>query len=251
MPDDEIAALATEIDDGKDDAQDQAGRNLQDREDGTPDQGDGAEGEGQDEGPDEVADEPQRRPSRRDARIERLIAARDADKERADRLERQVQELNAAQQRTQTRQETPEEESGRMALMTPDERSEYRLNKALRQIEQSNQRTQFLAAETADKAAFEAKAQSDPLYAKLAPDVEKELATLRGQGQNVPREILMTLAVGRLAMAARGKKNGQTARGAAKLARETTAPLNGKGDQTANRRRSNDTPAKRLQDVQI
>lgn len=246
---DEIESLATEIDDGSKAQGSEAQGEQPEAED------EGQEEGGQDEGPDAVVDEPARRPSRENARIRSLVesqkaaaAAQAREAERNDRLERQLEELRG---RTNQRQESPEEEAARLSLMQPEERSDYKLNKALRQVDEISRRSAFQASEVADKAAFEAKVQMDPLYAKLAPDVEKELATLRAGGQNVPREILFQLAVGRAALAARGKKNGQKERGAANLRRETTAPLNGKGDQSAARRRTNDTPAKRLVDVQI
>jgi hypothetical protein len=251
MPD-EIEKLATEIDNGSNGpAQDQ-----EQQEGPAADEGDGPEGEEADgESPDEVESEPARRPSRRDARISNLLEAQKRSEERAAReeernarLERQLDEIRG---RTGQRQESPEEEQARMSLMTPEERSDFKLNKALKQVEETSRRTQFLASEAADKAAFEAKSQIDPLYARMAPDVEKELDKLRAQGQNVPRQVLFELAVGRAALAARGKTKGQKERGAANLRRETTSPLNGKGDQSASRRRTNDTPAKRLQDVSI
>jgi hypothetical protein len=250
MPD-ELEKIAGELDDGGQ----TAGRDVQDREDGTPEpvatgEGDGRdEGEGADEqGPDEV-EPPQRRPGRRDARIETLLVQREADKERAERLERQVEELRA--QRTTQRQESPEEEAARLSLMNPEERSDYKLTKALRQIEVSNRQTAFVAQEAADKAAFDAKVGIDPLYARMQPAVDKTLAELRAQGQNVPREVLFQLEVGKAALAARSKTQGQKDKGAQRVRNQSTPPLNGKGDTAVQRRARSDTPAKRLENVQI
>lgn len=250
MPDDEIEALATEIDNGGEaPAQGEKRGKEASAEDAV--QPEDAEDEGQDEGPDGVEPEPARRPGRRDARIATLLEAQKSEKERNDRLERQLEEFRTTRNQPQQRQESPEEESARLALMSPEERSDYKLNRAEQRFAAMQQQTQFLAMETADKAAFEAKASVDPVWAKRKDAVEKILSELRSKGQNVPRQVLMELVVGREALAAIGKKNAQKEKGAANLRRETTAPLNGKGDQTPARRRAGDTPAKRLDGVSI
>lgn len=247
MPDDEIENLATEIDSGGEVQQgEKRGKEAVVTQDDQPE----TEDEGADEGPDAVEGEPERKP-RASARIAALVEAQKSEKERNDRLERQLEELRTSRNQLQARQESPEEESARLALMAPEERSEYKLNKALRQVAAVTQQSEFRAQEVADKASFDARVSNDPLYEKLAPKVEATLKELRAQGQNVPRQVLFELEVGRAALAARGKTKGQKDKGAANLRRETTAPLNGKGDQALARRRAGDTPASRLKDVQI
>lgn len=248
MPDDEIENLATEIDSGSEVQQgEKRGKEAVVTQDDQPE----TEDEGADEGPDAVEGEPARRPSRREARIAALVEAQKSEKERNDRLERQLEELRTSRNQPQARQESPEEESARLALMAPEERSDYKLNKALRAVQAVTQQSEFRAQEVADKAAFDARVSMDPLYEKMASKVEATLKELRAQGQNVPRQVLFELEVGRAALAARGKTKGQKDKGAANLRRETTAPLNGKGDQAPARRRAGDSPASRLKDVQI
>lgn len=248
MSDDEIENLATEIDSGSEVQQgEKRGKETVVAQDDQPE----TEDEVQDEGPDAVEDEPARRPSRREARIAALVEAQRSEKERNDRLERQLEELRTSRNQPQARQESPEEENARMALMAPEERSEYRLNKALRQVDAITRQSEFRSQEISDKAAFDAKCSIDPVYKRLAPKVEETLKELRAAGQNVPRQVLYYLELGKAADAARGKANGQKDKGAANLRRETTAPLNGKGDQAPARRRAGDSPASRLKDVQI
>src|SRR5258708_6168663 len=67
-----------------------------------------------------------RRPSRRDARIQTLLEAGKVERERSERLEREIMEIKAAQQAAR-QQPSPEQETERLAMMTPEERSEYKL----------------------------------------------------------------------------------------------------------------------------
>lgn len=243
--DEEIDALPEEDDD-------------QEEGEGTAED-DGAEGEGLEAGGQETAQrqnerevESERKPSRANSRIRTLADELRAERERGAQRDRELAELRAAQGQRQQPRETREEREARLALMSPEERSEYRLNEALELNNRRMAEMQFSMQDTADRSAFQARAATDKLVAKYAPQVESELAKLRSQGQNVGREQLFTYLVGQAALAARGKstekaqKDGQT-----RIRRQTTRPLNGKGDTASARGRTSDSLERRLENIDI
>jgi hypothetical protein len=193
-------------------------------------------------------------PARRNSARETIRTLRQRAQEaedRAARIEREVQEARAAAQRAQPK-ESREDREARLALMDPEQRSEFRLNEALEQNRRDMALMQFQMQDTADRTSFEAKAATDKLYAKWAPKVEAELADLRRQGQNVSREQLFAYLVGKSALEGRGKTSPKQAReGQRRVKAATSRPTNGRGDVGADRRRSGDSPAKRLEGIEI
>lgn len=204
------------------------------------------------EGADEVAEEPTRqrgrRPSRAEARITALARERDELRERMARLEAQTEE-RLRQQASPQRQEDPRERAARMALMTPEERTEFRLAEAEQRNARTMQEMQFQHADALDRTTFEMRAAADPIVKKYAAEVEQRLTQLRAQGQNVSRQALLAFIVGEKALAKRGNQNLQ-AKGQRQIARQQARPVNGKGD-VAPQRGRNSTPAQRLEGVPI
>lgn len=207
-----------------------------------------AEDDGLDE---EMVEEVDDRPSREEARIEALrtrseqnaVAAAE-ERVRREMLERQIAE---------TRQrEDPAFEAERLALMTPEERADYKLNKALGEMDLRAKREAFRIEDIADRAAFEAKVSSDPLYARFADKVEAQLAELRRQNQNIGRERLFKYLVGEHVLASRGQRNTSDApRRNQNVDRQRTQSVRGRTDTQVGRRETSDTPAKRLNGVLI
>lgn len=218
-----------------------------------PDEVETAEEDGGEGDAEEVDDEPeQRRPSRAQTRIQTLRREAEEARDRASRFERELQEARAEQQRRAT-QMTPEQEAEKLLLMTPEERSDYKLNKALAEMRREQQMAAFRAEDMADQTAFQAKAQSDPLYRKYADRVEQQRQEFLKQGQAIPREQLFYWMVGKEAVAARTSKGAQRQKRQAQdnVRRQTVAPGNGKADVRGERRQSTNTPAKRLEGVII
>lgn len=207
---------------------------------------DGEEGA---EGPDSDVAEPARRPSRADARIQSLVRAREEDKRN---FQRELDEVRQRLNQPQQRQESPEEESARMALMSPDERTDYRLNKADRQHREQMQAFAFQTAETADQSSFRTEIRANPALQRYEAEVEEVLAAVRRRGLNLPRMEVLHNVLGRATMAALGKKNGKQAeRGARNISRQTTTPVNGRGDVQTQRRRGATSARERLEGVEI
>ncbi len=197
-----------------------------------------------------------RRPSRRDARIQTLLERAETEKQHRERIERELMEFKAEQQARQ-RQVSPEQEQERLALMTPDERADYKLNKALTDLRREQALSNFRNEDMADKARFDAKATSDKVYAKYADRVEQaRLKYMREQNTVIPREELLKHMVGEDVLKSRGKTAAkQVAKGRENIQRQQAPLANGRGNAQADRRSAQgNTPqarAARLANVSI
>lgn len=202
----------------------------------------------------EEPEEEQPRRSRENDRIRTLreraeeeARARAAERERADRFERELSEIRA-----RTQAETESQKAERLALMTPEERSEYRVNEALNSHRREIAAVTFRMEDQADKAAFQAKAAVDPLWGKWADQVEAKRVEFLRQGTVVPRAELLKWLVGESVLSGRGPETArQAARGKENIRRQQVSAATGRTDVSTSRRRSADTPAKRLEGMQI
>lgn len=206
------------------------------------------------DGEDDEVDESPRR-SRRDARIETLRAR--AEEERQERIrdrerfERELSELRAQQQVRDRAQETEAQRAERLALMTPEERSQALLGEAMETNRRELAMVTFKMEDQADKRAFDALATVDPLYAKFAPKVEEELRKLRLAGQNIDRERLFKYLVGEHVLGARKTRPSQEQRRGSERVRRQQAPAVRTRADVVDRRQPSDSPAKRLEGVLI
>ena len=203
---------------------------------------------------DDPEPEPARPASRGAQRIAALAERTKAAEERAERVERQLAELS----RTRNEQLTEQQEAERLALMTPEERSDYKLEKARREFDFKLGQAQFQSADQADRVAFSSQVASNPVFAKYESEVERRLTELRMGNpqkgippQNIPRIEMLKWVIGdrALAQAGAGAKGKQKAAG--RVAAQTVAPSGAKGNVAAQRGRQQDTPAKRLEGVPI
>ena len=179
--------------------------------------------------------------------------AREAQAEKV-RLEQELAALRA--ERAAPKVDTEAEEKARLALMTAEERVEYRLEKAERDNKRQLQLMQFQMADSNDKAAFETKGAYDPRYKKYASEVEALLAQERRQGRDFPRETILRFVLGGKVMDAKKDVKRQQAQGRDNIRRQQTRPSGGQSDVPARRGRvgQGDTLAdleRRLEGVQI
>lgn len=193
----------------------------------------------------------QRQPSRGERRFQTLSRELTEQRQRNDELNRRLDAVIAGQPRPQ-QGETPEARANRLALLTPEERIREELQVAQQGHARDMQAIQFTVRDTGDKAAFEAKATVDPLFAKWKPKVEAELTALRAQGQNVDREKLMFYLIGKNAVETRKQQSGQQRRDAGgRVRRQQTRPSNSGSDTAGNRRDRNSSLERRLEDQSI
>ncbi len=230
-----------ELEDGVNETEGDAGPEdleVDGEDEGTPDQ----PVEGEDDGSPEdeeidAAAAGDKKPGRAESRIQRLRQeAQDARREAAENKRLLEQALSNSRQPAQP-QETVEMEQARLALMTPEERVDYKLAKAEQRNLQNTQNMQFQMQETADVAYFRGLVASDPVAAKYKDKVEAKLAEIRSKGQNVNREALLDLLVGqdmRAKRAAAAPK--QKAEADRRIARQKVPAGNSKGDTSAPKR---------------
>lgn len=193
--------------------------------------GDGSEPEGSE---DEVD---LGQPTRGQNRFQRLAnEARTAREEAAD-LRRRLDTFEAQQRQRQAPAENPADEAARLALMSPEERINYRLDQAERRNQQATAQMQFQLQENADRSGFAALCASDPLAARLASKVEAKLSEIRAQGQNVSREALLDFLIGQEVRQKQTKAGAQQRRTAQQqVTRQQVRPGASRGDAAAPRR---------------
>jgi hypothetical protein len=206
----------TETDGGTESEQSEVGDDSEDAP-----EGDGTEAEGQ---------EVEAKPSRAETRFQKLANEAKEAREEAAQARREIAEFKG-QQRQQAQQESPDQVAQRLALMTPEERLEYKLDQAERRNSQTMANMQFQMQDTGDKSAFHALCASDSTAARYKDKVESELSRLRSQGQNVSREALFTYMFGQDVRSKSGAARAKQGKdGERRLQRQKVAPGNSRGD---------------------
>lgn len=225
-------------------------------EDADEDGEEGDDGDDESEGQGEGSEEVKRKPSRYERRVETLR------KENARLREEQVahqkrvdDELKQLRQERMAPRLSPEEEAVRerelLAVMTPEERLDYRLEQSEKRNAGVLRQMAMSQADALDKANFQGKAAVDPRYKRYEAEVETELASLRAQGQNVSRDSLLAYVIGKKVLGQPAKAaEAQRAAGKQRIAAGTTKSLNGRGDVGAQRGKQTSL-AKRLENVRI
>lgn len=140
-----------------------------------------------------------------------------------DQLSRQFSTGNSEAQRR------AEEE--RVAAMEPEERAAYRIQKNREETNSLLAQSEWRTANRIDKSDFKALCRENPAYARVAEEVENELAKLHNRGQSVDRQILADNLIGRK-VANRAAKTGNDAqaRGDKDNKRQKARPAGGRSD---------------------
>lgn len=255
-PDDEAGAGGTPEDEripvdltDDEDAGDPVDEPGDEAEDDAPDDA------GEDEGEVAAAPEQRQQVSRRERQVSELRRARQELAEQNATLTRQLEELRRNPPQPQ-QYEDPRAEAERLALMSPEDRIQYTVDKSLQRHAQQQQIITNQLLDQSDRAAFEARAVNNPIAKKLAPEVERRLGELRSRGQNLPRDVVLTYIVGEKALAQMGKGKDKTAV-RERQRQQQARPANGRGDTSGDRRarRSGDSDVaaleRRLENVPI
>jgi hypothetical protein len=187
-------------------------------------------GEPEDAEDDEVDAAPEKpereaKPARSSGRVQRLAEERKRLSEELATARREADELRRRIPAQQA--EDPRVEQERLALMSPEDRSAYQLDKALRANRAETQQMLFQMQQNQDKTAFDLKAKDDPVYRRFAADVEREYQKVISQGRYAPREDILKYLVGQRALEKRGQPNAKAAMSRAKQAGK---PVSAKGD---------------------
>lgn len=185
------------------------------------------------EGDEDGEQPPSRQPSRGDRRITALTERTRLQADENARLTRELDNLRRNPPAPLAPVETAAQRAERLALLSPEERMEERLNEALTRNQHQTQQLTSQLMDQSDRASFESRATANPLFKKIATDVERELGALRARGENLPRETIATYLIGQRVLAQQGKaKPGAQQRRRA----QETRPVNGRGDVSGDRR---------------
>ena len=216
-----------------------------DDDDGSADSGED-DASGEDEGEGDRQDQV-RAPSRREQRIIALNKKAKEEKERADRLESELQQLRAPRGKSAAEIAAEEAaERARLEIMPPEEQTRYLLGKQKQEFDAKLGVIQFQTADASDKAAFEAICARNPVADKYRDRVEETLNTIRRNGGNTTRETALAYIVGQDALRrAAGAKTRQTKRGAERVSNQQSRPSGGRSDVTRDRSRGGDERAQR------
>lgn len=171
-----------------------------------------------------------------------------AAREKADAIERELASLRAERQQ-QTQQVSERERQERLALMTSEERMEFHLQELRAQQEQFQRQTQAQQADQADRAAYLAKAATDPRYKNYEAEVERELQSARARGLSITREGILAFVLGHKILT--GDKSVTTAArraGTARVNSQRTNPGGAASDQ-GGRKRGEKSLRERLEGV--
>lgn len=205
---------------------------------GEPDEGgdDGGDDDADDDSGEEIDAQPasESRGRRQYGELRRQNRER---QEAADRLAREnaelTRQLHEMRRQPSQRAESPEEREARyLRIEDPEQRvlQRWRDEQAARDAHNTN--IQFQLIDTTDKTGFQALCARNPVAQKLAGEVERRLADLRRQGQNLPREAVYTYLLGermRQRMDAKDRKPSASRR------RQEARPANGRGDAAVSR----------------
>jgi len=225
----------------EDDGREHADDGEEDRQGGT-----------EDEGPDFAEEARSDRPdlSRRQNRIRNLSRRLQESNRRNEDLERRLSTLERNGGRSERpREESQEEEQARMALMAPDERMQYTLDKGMRSVNAMIQNAQMTQAESADLASFRTLAATDRLARRFAPQVEELFQTLKSQGRMTAREIILDYVIGQQARQASNNGQGKQRRRQAEqtISRNRINTGSGRSDVQSERRRGGQSLEQRLE----
>jgi len=174
----------------------------------------------------EVEAEPEHEESSPEA--DAALAAIRAEKERGDRLEREMADLRQRQPQRPHVDETVEAENKKLAdpATTAAERWQIESNRVIRATQQNSQLALIQAQDIADKTSFARIAMTNAaLFKRYETRVEEELGKMRAKGFNASREQIMDNLIGkdmREGKFTKAKKADEPAAGKSAVARGKT-----------------------------
>lgn len=205
-------------------------------DDSGADEGDDDGGEGKDsDAPSDDEPKSAGKGSRANDRIRALRDREAAARRDAEELRAQLQERDRREQEARESARRREEEDDKDL---PYDQKLYRYaQRRDREVDSKLAQTEARLADQADRTSFGVKAATDPLYSKYADRVEEELAKMRRQGSNAPREAILTFLVGKDTIAARGSSSKQSAKAKERVKNARGEPVRARSDVSSHRQR--------------
>lgn len=139
--------------------------------------------------------------------------AREA-RERAERAEREAADIRAQNQRASSEEARRQADEDRiLADPNADANEKWRIqaNRRIRFAEQTAAQTAFTSQDSSDRANFSISCQGNKRLAYVKDQVETELARMRANGQNAPREAIAYFLLGKMAASAKPKGQAKAA----------------------------------------
>ena len=241
-PDDEYRDVGSES--GEPAGEDERGRD--DDSDVSAKRSDAGDDEGAPSSRDTAQPEAQQRTGNR---YQRLANENREYRERLDRLERERQNEREQWQRQQ-QQLNEAQERDRLALMTPDEKIQYYIQQDRQQNNARFNQLQMQTAMQLDKSSYDAKAAVNPVYRRMADQVEAMFQEQLRKNQPTDRETILFHLIGKRAVnGAENSRPRQQAR--RRVENQRVAPTSGKGDTARRAETRMSTAEERLKDVLI
>jgi len=152
---------------------------------------------------------------RANQRIQALNARTKEATDRAEKAEREMAAIRAQMEEVQrsihygnvAKDAKAEEEL--LAQLDPIQRVQYEADKKINAIQVELRKVQLANIDSADRATFLSKTQNDPVRAKLADQVEKNLLDMRAKGINAPRDDIYYYLLGKQLAEAKMKSGGK------------------------------------------
>lgn len=207
--------------------------------------------DGGEEANEDGGEEEQPRPkSRAQTRFQKLNnRARDAEAENI-KLRQQLEQLNSRNNQPAGGQNDPQAIQAWLNTLPPAERAQAQMRLQLNAHDGEMQRIRFEMRDSADLAAYNAKAASNPVFAKYANAVETKLQELRRtQNLTAPREEILKHMIGELVLKNKGKPVSKK-KADASLKNNTVKATNGKSNVPGTARKGS-TPRERLEGVKF
>lgn len=206
--------------------------------------------------PDETDDtedesEPERRPRARQ-RIESLSTRNRELQAKVDASEARLAALEARLNApAPQKQEDAREEEARLALMSAEERLNYRFEKSIAQNNRATADMLFNVQDQTDRTSFRALLREKPHFKQHEAEVEKRLRELKVK---IPREAVLIYVIGESAYKS-GEKPRKRSQSQERLQQQETRPgASGRGDVRGDRRQANggiSSVERRLANVRI
>lgn len=176
---------------------------LEDDEDQTPNEEIEQDAE-EDENDDDLPDESESDPDSEEETPAPRVAVRKSQAQdpalteqlmrRAIEAETQLKQVNQTEY-----QRNQQIEQQRLNEMSAEDRLNYNMNKLAEKQDRFQAQMLFKQGDMDDRSLFLSSISKNPKLSKYAEEVEKELTTMRKNGQNAPREAILDYVIGRAA----------------------------------------------------
>lgn len=188
--------------------------------------------------------------SRGEARFQRLANETKAAREEAAAARRDADDLRRAQWQRDQHIST-QQEAERLALMTPEERADYKIAKFERDSTAREQRSRLETQVLIDKTSFDAKATINPVYARYQEEVETRFQALLREGKPTEREVILKFMLGERALRGANGAGAAKKQAARRVEGQKVNAGSPKGDKTSQRGKGASTAEQRLKGVFI